>query len=549
MDTRLRNAHCYTYAIALLALAVLLFCPARAKAQLTPPGGSQWPTNKELDSWTFFDSTNWTSDTGCAPISFTNLNYSDLGDFYSLVVDDTAPVWLQYPIETATVTNLTVDTGSLVFWFAPSSWSSATVGGAGPGAWAQLINVGEMTTDASVGYWGLSVDPYGSNLWFVVEDGLGNEYRLTTPISWTTNYFHFIGLTYCNTNVSLYLDGQLATNDPAGLNIGPGTNALSGGLFFGSDTNGLYQGHGLFNQIITYNTLLYSNDMQTIYNYDYGIDMMNPFNRAMNIRSAPTTNTTFTPLSNVITGPGNLQLVGSAPVCVSGANVWLTNVIAGSSGNGTMNLEFTIEGGSNNVPYDVFANSVLSFGVNGVPWAWEGQGYQCNTYILTNMPNTACFLILGTPQDTDVDGLTDAYELLVSKTSPTNYSSDASGMADGWEVLYFGTNNVAPNGDPDGDGLTTFQEWLLRSKNYNPVQWDSFTNSIVGDGYQDFSGDGLANLMESSFGGFLMTNNASWKVNITGDGIPDEYKTMVGLNTNSAAPVLGLPSYSKNPIQ
>ena len=100
-----------------------------------------------------------------------------------------------------------------------------------------------------------------------------------------------------------------------------------------------------------------------------------------------------------------------------------------------MNVTFTIEGGSNNVPYDVFANSVLGFGTNSFPWAWMGQGYQCNTYMLTNLPNTSCFLILGTPQDSDGDGLTDAYELLVSHTDPHNPDTDGDVIPDAWEVL------------------------------------------------------------------------------------------------------------------
>jgi hypothetical protein len=177
-----------------------------------------------------------------------------------------------------------------------------------------------------------------------------------------------------------------------------------------------------------------------------------------------------------------------------------------------------------------------------------GQGGHFTNYTLYVTSQNA-FLILGTPQDTDGDGLTDAYELLVSHSNPTNYSTDGNGMADGWEVLYCGHTGVAPNGDPDGDGLTTFQEWQMRSKGYNPVQWDSFTNSVVGDGYQDYSGDGLANLMEGAFGGNMMTNNPAWEANASGDGFSDEYKTMVGLNTNSAAPVLSLPTYSKNPLQ
>jgi len=229
--------------------------------------------------------------------------------------------------------------------------------------------------------------------------------------------------------------------------------------------------------------------------------------------------------------------------------VWITNVVAQATGNGTMTIQFTIEGGYPGLPYDVFANSVLSFGPNGVPWAWEGQGYQCTRYSLAITNTSDVFIILGTPQDTDQDGLTDAYEELVSKSSPTNYSTDGTGMADGWEVLYFGQIGVSPNGDPDGDGLTTYQEWLMNSQGYNPVQWHSFTNNVVGDGYQNYSGDGLPNLMQASFGGNMLTNNLTWKVNVSGDGLSDEYKTLAGLNTNTASTVTGLPtSYSQNPV-
>jgi hypothetical protein len=47
--------------------------------------------------------------------------------------------------------------------------------------------------------------------------------------------------------------------------------------------------------------------------------------------------------------------------------------------------------------------------------------------------------VLGTPQDSDLDGLTDAYELLITHTSPTNAYSSGSGMLDGWSVV-FGLN-------------------------------------------------------------------------------------------------------------
>jgi len=137
---------------------------------------------------------------------------------------------------------------------------------------------------------------------------------------------------------------------------------------------------------------------------------------------------------------------------------------------------------------------------------------------------------------------------LVSKTDPHNYSTDGSTMSDGWEILYFGQTGVATNADPDGDGLSNYQEFLMRAAHYNPTVWDSNTNG-VSDAYEDFSGDGLANFMEPFFGGNMMTNNPAWKANTSGDGLSDEYKTLVGLNPGSAQPAPGLPAYSKIPIQ
>jgi hypothetical protein len=49
--------------------------------------------------------------------------------------------------------------------------------------------------------------------------------------------------------------------------------------------------------------------------------------------------------------------------------------------------------------------------------------------------------------------------------------------------------------------------------------------------------------MEPFFGLNFMNNNPSWKSDTTGDGLPDAYQVMAGSGA------LGLPAYSKNPIQ
>jgi hypothetical protein len=514
------------------------------------PGGTNSISYTTLNWFSFNDTNAWTSGRGYVPVSFTNLAASKLGNGNALVINSNQ-AFLQFNVyETNGATNLTVDVGSVVFWFAPA-WASTNKGGFGPGEWGRLLEVGGYTPDSSFGLWSLYVDDVGQNVYFSAQtNDLSSNFctYVSAPISWASNYWHCVALTYSATNTALYLDGQLATNGPPITNY-PGANALANGFFIGSDSNGLYQAQGMLDDLYTYATPLDADTIASIYNMDSMLYYGNPYNRA-NFTSGSSSQTTFTPFNDVITGPGNLQLVGTTS-CSTGAtaySAWLTNVVATAGANGMMNIQFSIEGGASGVPFDVFANSTLSFGANGVPWLWQGQGYSCSTYQLTNLPGTACFLILGTPVDSDLDGLTDAYEMLVSKSGTNTYSTDGTGMADGWEVLYFGHTGIDPSGDPDGDGLTTFQEWLMNSQGYNPVQWNSSTNSIVGDGFQDYSGDGLANLMTASFGGSLMTNNPTWRVNTTGDGLPDLYKTMVGLSTNSPAPVLGLPAYSKNPV-
>jgi hypothetical protein len=454
-----------------LFLLILLCVLARsAEAQPTFPGTG--PTNIPMDSWTFYDHVGWTSDNGYSPRSFTNLNFSTLGDGLSLVVDTNLPAWLNYRVyETNGTTNLTVNSGTVTFWFAPN-WASTNAGGSGPGVLGRLIEVGSYTENSSYGWWSLYVDEGGNNLYFSTQtNNLSSNYWtwLTMPISWTTNYFHFVALTYSPSNTSLYLDGLLATNGSP-VTVYPGANALTNGFFIGSESNGESQAQGLFNMVAAYNYPMDSNDVALNFAWNYEIYMISPWNTVMaQIGSAPSS-PAYIPTYDAISGQGALQLVGSASTCTDGTSaydVWLTNITAHAVANGTMNVTFTIEGGASGVPYDVFANSELSFGTNGLPWGWMGQGYQCNTYTLTNLlntvSNTACFLILGTPLDTSGFGLTDAYELLVEKVNPDGDQMDGYGVPYAWYAEN-GLSAGSATQDPDQDGLLNYQEYFYGTK-------------------------------------------------------------------------------------
>jgi Concanavalin A-like lectin/glucanases superfamily/Bacterial TSP3 repeat len=351
----------------------------------------------------------------------------------------------------------------VLFWFRPH-WSSTSQGGTGPGNWSRLLEVGAYTTNASHSWWSIYLDPAGTNLFFSAQtnNGSGATY-LSTPINWASNIWHQIALTYSATNSSLYLDDQPAVTNGLGVTYWPGPDVLTNGFFIGSDSSGTPAtlAHGDFDDLSTYNYQLSPTAVSGSFNV-FGIVYYGT-NLFQFIHSAP-----FTPSTNsdggfnAVGGTGYLQYVGAAASCLTNGQVYLTNVIATPAPNGSTTITFTIAGGTNNIPYDLYGTAPLTGNnVTNSQWFWLGQGYTCGVYTLTNQPTTQAYYLLGTPQDSDTDGLTDAYETLVSKTDPHKPDTDGDGILDGWEILY-GLNpklNDA-NTDLDGDGLTNLQEFI-----------------------------------------------------------------------------------------
>jgi hypothetical protein len=437
-------------------VVIILCLAASLRASPPSPGGQ---TNTILQSWSFQETTNWSNDGGYLPLSFTNLEVSDLGDGTALVVDATNYAWLRYNVvETNGTTNLTVNQGTVAFWFAPA-WADTNQGGTGPGDWGRLIEAGTYTTNASYGWWSLYFNPAGTHLYFSSQtnSGLQDTY-LSAPIACKTNFWHFIALTYNATNCALYLDAQLVTNGLP-LSYWPDTGVLTNGFTIGSDGSGTIQAHGMFDDLVTYSYPVDSTTISGMFLDGVVYFLLNPMNAA-NLTQAPSQPVT-TPVFEAITGSGFLTPIATNTTCVTSSNVWMTNVSAAFANNGTMNLTFTIAGGSNGCVYDVFATPALQYPLTKGQWYWMGQGPHCVTYTITNLQAYSAMFILGTPQDSDADGLTDAYELLVSHSNPYRADSSGDGMLDGWKVLWGLTPSV---NNPAQTGLRA-------NYNYSTVGW------------------------------------------------------------------------------
>ncbi len=450
-----------------LLSALLAFCAVDASHALTSLPNGSGESCLPLDSWSFSDK-NWLSARGYAPVSFTNLvNVADAGDGNALLLDTTnsSPAYLFYNlVESDGTTNISCSFGSISCWFNPA-WSSTNLGGTGPGDWGNLISLGQAGTNGS-SWWAWYLSPDGGTVYFSSQtNGGSSSSYLSAPVSFAGSNWYNLVLTYSLTNSAFYTNGVLVTN-------GTGVTAWAGPdvTFFsiGSDSNGFYQAGGMFDDLKSYNYPLdpgFVQDTFAMYSLFYGLaGMAGSSSGAPAIVSAPSTNANL-PVVDFIMGAGFLQSLGTSAPYPTSSNVWLTNWSASIVSSNVMNVHFAVAGGSNGLPYDVFATTAITSPITNATWYWMGQAYRGTNYTLpiTNYPAANIFLMLGTPQ-MESYGLTVAFERLTLKSnSTTGYTY--GGLPDAWIALngLEGNANIL-NQDPDQDGLNNWQEYLYGTK-------------------------------------------------------------------------------------
>jgi hypothetical protein len=132
----------------------------------------------------------------------------------------------------------------------------------------------------------------------------------------------------------------------------------------------------------------------------------------------------------------------------------------------------------------------------------------------------------------------------------SNQDSDDDGLSDAWEMFYFGNLDALAEGDADGDQYTNHSEYLAHS---NPTLAASTPADLDSDGLADLwevkyfgnvaqgasadpDADGESNSVEQA-NGSAPTNKASDSTDTDGDGLPDvwEHNYFQGLSYNSGS--------------
>ena len=513
-----------------LFISAALFLPHPVPAQSPMP---PIPQGQVLNFWPF-DETNLLSGWGFGPKAATNLTLVPSWNNYSLQMDDTNPCVLIYDVvdtnsEGVAKTNITFTKGSVELWFS-SDWNS----GDDLGSWGTLLEAGNwdtnLTTNSSA--WGLYFSPDSSSINFSIENGGIATNYLSAPISWNAGDWHYVVLTYdaTNTNVSLYLEGELVTSVAVSLTNLPSPEVLSNGFAIGSDGNGsgMRQMRGQVADLWTYN---YALDADTISNY-YAFMAADEVYPLPAIGFSPGGG--FGPTDDSPNpGGGGGGFATNSDFTFDTSGLWLQAILGtnsyttnGNSSNVTVVLNNTIA----DIEYELFSATNIS---SNTTWTLE------QTVIGSELTNFTITTVVMAGRSN-----------LFFKALASTLDSNGEGLPDWWQLKYFGHLGIDPYGDPMGDGWSNLQKYengINPNVFYTPPMPTGVVATIKTNGNVTISWNPAANLPTNGAGavtGYTISfdfTNFTVAANQTNLTINDDADVLAYLSDTFNYP---LPGYS-----
>jgi hypothetical protein len=369
--------------------------------------------------------------------------------------------WIVPMLATNGSSNIDPQRGALRFWYQPDS-------GLGNGTPATLLTL--VSTDpatAGAAWWTLVVSADGQSVLLTAEGANGPSTCLTAPVTFQSSTCYLVTLAYTETNSTLFVnDQQVATG--FGLPNVPVQVAPLTALVLGSRLSGDQVACGQIDEFTAltsrprlrrgpvFDPNCYVGQYYAVYSAEAALGSISDVEIAMRLSARQAQRSAMRMSTLGITGGIGPMDAGTG--CVTGGQVYMTNVVCTLDTNAGWTLSFSIAGGTNDIPYDIFMTPSLGVGsVTNWSWAYLGQGYTCNSYTFTNQPDQTAFYMLGdSTVDSDGDGLGTAFELLISHSDPNNKFSRGDGIDDKTAWLQ-GRNPKVPGSFPDTNGVINLQ--------------------------------------------------------------------------------------------
>ncbi|MCU0783444.1 MAG: hypothetical protein MUF81_05220 [Verrucomicrobia bacterium] len=208
-----------------------------------------------------FNDTNWLGECGQIPLASNNLQPVDAWITKGVQLTNAAAMLKYRTVEPDGKANINLRSGTVRFWFKPL-WNSGT----GTGAAAKLIEVGSQGDAETNGWWSLFVNAAGNQMNFVSQtNDMAKVTNLTAIVSFTSNRWCQIVLTYTNGAVALFTNGVLCASNNASLPYPP-LATRTDGFTIGSNMVSDGQAKAVFEDLETFNYPLPANDI--VENYE-----------------------------------------------------------------------------------------------------------------------------------------------------------------------------------------------------------------------------------------------------------------------------------------
>jgi hypothetical protein len=377
-----------------------------------------------------FDEVDWHAPMLPPAIGFENALVQESWSEYALIRDGLSIGPVAVPvIDSAGRRTLAHSSGAVRFWFSPD-WSSVQAGGKGPGGYARLLELVDLSGSSAQTRWSLYLAEEGDTLYL---SGVGADAKaadfLKAGVSFAAGQWQLITLNYSPKGTQLWLGDQLVAEGEGLPSCGPGQEPWLG-LIIGSDFGVTTPANGQFEELATFD---YWPDAEQLGFYYQGVS------RQVFLGTVGTAQEEAVKqelLAAAFPQPRMLEEDEGSWMQMAysyGTNeLWLE--ITGVTNN---QADFAIHSPSVE-SYDLFMTTNLAAdvpGLNLTNWVWTLNAAAGETNIsITLGDDEIAFYRLGTMLDSDGDGLTDAYENLASHTLPDNPDTDADGLSDGWEV-------------------------------------------------------------------------------------------------------------------
>jgi hypothetical protein len=433
------------------AVAICIQCLIAGQAQAKPRPAIPPLPERYLNHWDF-DNTNMLAPTWTNTFH-ENIGLADSWSEYALSMEGNQPALFAIPgIDATGHTNITPLAGSIRFWFKPS-WTSGAIGNAGQKFDGRLFEAASWTANQSISWCSLQFGANGESISFVAQSGDDQVELFRTPIQWQADQWHQVALIYAPQGTWLVLDGQFIAQGTTAALTPLASNRGVFGICIGSAASGRNLAQGQFEELTTFDYPLGA--LEVSWNYSalaptVALGAITPEEEAARVQQSLARRAARLARESQIASGGQVVMALSGPPSPGDGDwgddtnvVSLTEAFSGTGlklimpGTDGSNFTATVTNGSSGLRYDLFSSTNLAGNsVTNSTWTWLRQVTNMQTFTLSSQLSTNNFYILGTPQDSDGDGVTDAFESLVHQ-----------------HLWIFD-----PYGDLDGDGTLNYKD-------------------------------------------------------------------------------------------